>query len=135
MQNLLLSEGCQVELRSILHPPAGSFVRFRPHDDTFLNVAAQQVPITQKLGTSHEENDDQIFKTLGIPPSRRLRLPHQEAEVRLPTESFVRFRSHEDYTLVNVAAQHATQTRYLYSIGTTNPYPKDDDAPSRVIRN
>ena len=43
MQNLLLSEGGQVELRSILHPPPGSFVRFRPHDDTFLNMATQQV--------------------------------------------------------------------------------------------
>lgn len=43
MQNLQLPEGGQVELRSILRPPAGSFVRFRPHDDTFLEVAARQV--------------------------------------------------------------------------------------------
>lgn len=43
MQNLLLSEGDEVELRSILRPPAGSFVRFRPHDEAFFDVAAQQV--------------------------------------------------------------------------------------------
>ncbi|CAB1102416.1 unnamed protein product [Ectocarpus sp. CCAP 1310/34] len=42
MQNLLLSEGGRVELRSILRPPAGSFVRFKPHDESFLGVAAKQ---------------------------------------------------------------------------------------------
>ncbi|CAM9690364.1 unnamed protein product, partial [Ectocarpus sp. 8 AP-2014] len=41
MQNLLLSEGGRVELRSILRPPAGSFVRFKPHDEAFLGVAAK----------------------------------------------------------------------------------------------
>ncbi|CAM9830864.1 unnamed protein product [Ectocarpus sp. 12 AP-2014] len=44
MQNLLLSEGGRVELRSILRPPAGSFVRFKPHDESFLGVAAEQGP-------------------------------------------------------------------------------------------
>ncbi|CAN0508864.1 unnamed protein product, partial [Ectocarpus sp. 8 AP-2014] len=44
MQNLLLSEGGRVELRSILRPPAGSFVRFKPHDEAFLGVAAKQGP-------------------------------------------------------------------------------------------
>lgn len=43
MQSLLLVEGARVELRSILRPPAGSFVRFKPHDDTFLDLAARQV--------------------------------------------------------------------------------------------
>lgn len=43
MQNLLLSEGARVELRSLLQPPAGSFVRFKPHNDSFLGVAARQV--------------------------------------------------------------------------------------------
>lgn len=32
-----------MELRSILRPPAGSFVRFKPHDEVFLDVAAKQV--------------------------------------------------------------------------------------------
>lgn len=32
-----------MELRSILRPPAGSFVRFKPHDEAFLGVAAKQV--------------------------------------------------------------------------------------------
>ena len=44
MQSLLLVEGARVELRSLARPPAGSFVRFKPHDDTFLDLAAQQVP-------------------------------------------------------------------------------------------
>ncbi|CAM9253924.1 unnamed protein product [Ectocarpus sp. 4 AP-2014] len=44
MQNLLLSEGGRVELRSILRPPAGSFVRFKPHDESFLGAAAKQGP-------------------------------------------------------------------------------------------
>lgn len=43
MQNLLLAEGTRIELRSLLRPPAGSFVRFKPHNDSFLDVAARQV--------------------------------------------------------------------------------------------
>eukprot|EP00752_Nemacystus_decipiens_P013349 g11819.t1 len=42
MQSLLLVEGARVELRSILRPPAATFVRFKPHDDTFLDLAARQ---------------------------------------------------------------------------------------------
>ncbi|CAM9728998.1 unnamed protein product [Pylaiella littoralis] len=44
MQNLLLVEGARVELRSIRRPPTGSFVRLKPHDNTFLDVAARQGP-------------------------------------------------------------------------------------------
>ncbi|CAM9122555.1 unnamed protein product, partial [Scytosiphon promiscuus] len=44
MQNLLLSEGARVELRSLIRPPSGSFVRFKPHDQMFLAVAARQGP-------------------------------------------------------------------------------------------
>lgn len=43
MRNLLVSEGDSIQLRSILRPPAGSFVRFRPHDHHFMEVAARQV--------------------------------------------------------------------------------------------
>ncbi len=45
MQSLLLAEGERVELRSIQRPPAGCFVRFKPHDDAFLGLAARQVSL------------------------------------------------------------------------------------------
>ncbi|CAM9922107.1 unnamed protein product, partial [Choristocarpus tenellus] len=42
MLNLHLQEGSHMELVSIAHPLPGAYVKFRPHNPEFLDVAAQQ---------------------------------------------------------------------------------------------